>query len=259
MAVLGAGGAFPQLIITTSQTWTPPMSGNVCLHLVGGGGGSRGGGTTNMGAGGAGGYCKKNYLAVSPANNLTIVVGARGVGAWNNSGGSSGGNTTVAGNGISSTLTANGGQLGYIDDQGVGGTAANGDVNNTGGAGNRYGGGAVGIFGTGNTGVQYNSENVGPNQGGLTDASGGGLAMSQFGVICGGSRSGAGTVQSDFALEYVGEALCGGGTAYGSGVKMGGQGGIGGGGGGAGSTNGYAYCYGGSGGPGVVLIQYLPW
>ena len=246
MAILGAAAAFPQLIITTSQTWTPPMSGNVCIHLVGGGGGSRGGGTTNLGSGGGGGYCKKNYLAVSPANNLTIVVGSGGVGSWNDSGATGGGNTTVAGNGISSTLTANGGGLGAWQGQGAGGTAANGDVNNTGGPGNRYGGGAVGIFGTGASGVQYNSENVGPNQGGLTDALGGGLAMSQFGVICAGFRSGAGEGASTLAggVIFTGEALCGGGSAYGGGVKYGGQGGTGGGGGGAGSSNGGVYCYG---------------
>ena len=38
-----AGGAFPQLTITQSQTWVPPQDGTVCIHVVGAGGG--GGGT----------------------------------------------------------------------------------------------------------------------------------------------------------------------------------------------------------------------
>ena len=44
MAVLGAaaGGAFPQLTITQSQTWVPPQDGTVCIHVVGAGGGGCG-------------------------------------------------------------------------------------------------------------------------------------------------------------------------------------------------------------------------
>ena len=44
MAVLGAsgGGHLPQLAISNSMTWVPPMNGNVCIHVIGGGGGGQG-------------------------------------------------------------------------------------------------------------------------------------------------------------------------------------------------------------------------
>ena len=110
MAVLGAasgGGHLPQLAISNSMTWVPPMNGNVCIHVIGGGGG--GGGHTNLGyPGGAGGYCKKNSLAVTTAVSFTIVVGAGGNGG-SAAVGSNGGYSTVAGTGLSATLTANGG------------------------------------------------------------------------------------------------------------------------------------------------------
>jgi hypothetical protein len=287
MAVLGAaaGGAFPQFFIGKSQTWTPPQDGNVCLHLVGAGGGGYAH-TYNQGTavdtrgGGGGGYCKKNSLAVTTANALTIVVGSGGVAAlWIHYSGAgshsivvptSGGNTTVAGNGLSSTLTANGGAAGTVSGSPAGGASANGDLNLTGQSAG-YGGGAVSIYANlpamtfpNNAYALGRSGGLGMG-GGRTDARGAGLGTSSYGTICGGDYGGHG-VWINNTNHYSGDSaragdLCGGGPRstnvnFGEG---GGNGGIGGGGGGAVNYNPWATSTGGHGGDGIVLIQYMPW
>ena len=258
----GGGGALPQITLTQSQTWVPPQDGNICIHVIGGGGA----GFTNtingaMRSGGAAGYCKKNSLAVTTSGSFTIVVG---VGGYRDEGGSTaqhGGNSTVAGTGLSATLTSNGGGRAEGGAHGTGGSAANGDVNNTGGAGNDGGGGAVGIYGTGASGT---SANIG---GGQSDASagginGGGLDMSGYGYIVGGDAGSSIGHYNNASLSPNGGALSGGGGAFQLGTwdkvyVYGGNGGIGAGGGGAlaSSTN---RAFSGKGGDGVVLIQYLP-
>ena len=259
----GGGGALPQIALTQSQTWVPPQDGNVCIHVIGAGGGGYGNSNALQG-GGAGGYCKKTSLAVTTSGSFTVVVGAGGAGAAN-AAGTTGGNSTVAGTGLSATLTANGGNGGLVGNA-DGGSASNGDVNNTGGAGGD-GGGAVGIYGTGASGA-------GANFAGMTDAMGDGMSQSGYGFIVGGPKlnnmreifygvSGNGTPGTGVA--GAGGALCGGGavnyvqSGYGNNRIFGGNGGVGGGGGGArgaGQANGYHI--GGSGGDGIVLIQYLP-
>jgi len=246
-----AAGALPQIALTNSQTWVPPQDGNICIHVIGAGGGGEGHGVQS---GGAGGYCKKNSLAVTTSGSYTVVIGTGGAGGSNSAGGD-GGNTTVAGTGLSSTLTANGGTGGGASN-GTGGTAANGDVNNTGGAGADYEGGAVGIYGTGAGGGSASAF------GKSTDA----LAwpgFSGFGHICGG-RGGYSpsyvTSTSNGPTAEHGGFLSGGQGIYG-GYNMsncyGGCGGTGGGGGGA-QNQGAGYSRGGAGGDGMVLIQYLP-
>ena len=70
----GGGGALPQIALTQSQTWVPPQDGNICIHVIGAGGaGLSSTGTLN--SGGAGGYCKKNSLAVTTSGSYTVVVG----------------------------------------------------------------------------------------------------------------------------------------------------------------------------------------
>ena len=265
--VLGGSGAFPQFSITTSMTWTPPMSGNVCIHVIGAGGGGAGSAAYQNSGGAGGGYSKYNSLAVTPANNLTIVIGVGGVGSAGTSGtGADGGNSTVSWTSPSSvTLTANGGDKGQnTNTLPLGGTASGGDVNNTGGDTplGTSSGGSVGIFGTGRDG----STSKGGTFTTLPDSLGSGLAMSQFGVIVGGQgtpgvRQTSSTVLT--GVQWSNDALDGGDLQGGAAcsVTSGGyiKAGDGGFGGGGGSAYGSSYQYGGHGGNGLVLIQYLPW
>ena len=99
----GGGGGLPvNIILGYSQTWVPPVDGNICIHVVGAGGGAMGNDGYDS-SGGAGGYCKKNSLAVTTSGSFTVVVGAGGAGGYNGAAGGTGGNTTVAGTGLSST------------------------------------------------------------------------------------------------------------------------------------------------------------
>ena len=257
------GGVFPQLTLTHSQTWVAPQTGNICLHLVGaGGGGSACTHTQNKAWGaGAGGYCKKNSLSVEAGDSFTVVVGVGGQGIQYNHG-VNGGHTTVAGPGLSATLTANGGARSLFNTAagGLGGAASNGDVNYTGGAGTYYGGGSVGVYSNGGSTAVY-------GQGSVSDAMGGGLAMSGYGIICGGH--GADEDSSHLTTEVTsasssyyslkGGDLCGGGCRRFNvtGYMTAGTGGIGGGGGSMVQAS--SYGHGARGGDGIVLIQYLPW
>jgi hypothetical protein len=294
MAVLGAAaaGALPQITISTSQTWVAPQSGNICIHVIGGGGSGSlslytGGAFYNTSGAGAG-YCKKNSLAVTSGDSFTIVVGGGGGsrnGADNTSArhtdGVTGGNSTVAGPGLSATLTANGGGMGYkgdgstINTSSVGGTASGGDVNNTGGIGRMGGGGAVGVHGTGAAGNNLRSNVAGATcLGGSSDAGGYDQIFdstsSGYGQIIGG-RGGKGNTVGSLLLKQNmqvedGGFLCGGGSFLISGGAPGsyekqwaGNGGAGGGGGCVGAhTGNSSSLQSGRGGNGIVLIQYLP-
>ena len=106
MAVLGVrNSTLPQIALTQSQTFVMPQDGNVCIHVIGGGGA---GTSLGLKSGGAGGYCKKNSLAVVTGGSFTVVVGAGGPATRNGATPANGGNSTVAGPGLSATLTANG-------------------------------------------------------------------------------------------------------------------------------------------------------
>ena len=75
----GGGGGLPvNIALTESQTWVPPVDGNICIHVIGAGSG--GIGSSGGGGGGAGGYCKKNSLAVTTSGSFTVVIGAGGLG-----------------------------------------------------------------------------------------------------------------------------------------------------------------------------------
>ena len=263
----GGGGGLPvNIVLGYSQTWVPPVDGNICIHVVGGGGAGLGSTGSNSGAG-AGGYSKKNSLAVTTSGSFTVVIGAGGTG--NNGGtGGNGGTSSVAGTGLSAPLRAFGGTgASEVDATGAGGPADGGDVNNTGGAGGTYGGGAVGITGTGNSG----GTNNGLLYGGSCDVLGP-ESLIGYGNICGGKGGRAYWVNTNSAtnhglkntiIETQGGFLSGGGLAYidGSGIGtrlLGGDGGIGGGGGGANNDYSASYARGGDGGSGIVIIQYLP-
>ena len=268
MAVLGqvATEAFPQLTITQSQTWVPPQDGNVCFHAIGGGGGGCGNYATYPAGGGAA-YFKIPTLAVTTSGSYALVVGVGGLGSTNGATATTGGNTTIAGTGLTGTKTAAGGVGGNsgATGGGVGGQfSGSGEnvVGYTGGKGGQGTGGAVGVFATGQAGIQLN--HGGLSRGGRTDAAAGGLAMSGFGIICGGQKVGGTGYPSNVTSNNLdGDDLCGASGMHmesQSGVvAFGGQGGIGAGGGGAKNVVSSYNCYGGLGGDGIILIQYLPW
>jgi hypothetical protein len=237
------------------------------IHVIGAGGsGSSGIYGTVVSGGAAGGYCRKNSLAVTTSGSFTVVVGAGGAQVSGASAGTAGGNSTVAGTGLSSTLTANGGGGGVTTGVNTnGGTAANGDVNNTGGNSTlQKGGGAVGITGTGNSGgATATGINI---YGGDCDVVGD-FWSSTLGQIAGGIGGvGLNTEytqgQSDSA-RLDGGPLAGGGTQFqtnssGFNARTGGRGGIGAGGGGVANPTSNTYVRSGRGGEGIVVIQYIP-
>ena len=254
----GGGGSLPQIALTQSQTWVPPQDGNICIHVIAAGGGGHAHTSDGPYGGGAGGYCKKNSLAVTTSGSFTVVIGVGGLGGYTNGtyNGAAGGNSAFSGTGLSSTLNVDGGMYGTSSSGGAGGSAANGDVNNTGGAGSFYGGGAVGVYGTGNSGRDNAQGGAG---GGSSDAQGWD-GLTGYGQIVGGK----GTKAMNFASyglqpTHQAPALAGGGATFGnpgSGVKSGCDGGTGGGGGGCRNTSNMGM--GGCGGDGIVIIQYLP-
>jgi hypothetical protein len=267
MAVLGAaaGGAFPQLTITQSQTWVPPQDGNVCIHVVGAGGGGRGA-SNACHSGGAGAYGKIPTLAVTTSGSFTLVVGnggAVGTGAGGASGnGGAGGSSSISGTGLTGTKTCGGGGPGINASNGAGGSVSGSGeswAGYSGGAGVSNGGGAVGIYATGQAGQGTYADNAG----GMTDAQSGGLAMSGYGIICGGSQPSVSQYLMTGYKNYPiqGDDLCGGGAVEYSntnGWMYSASGGIGGGGGGCRGAS-VANVYAGAGGDGIILIQYLPW
>lgn len=269
---LGAGGgsaSYPTIFLSKSQTWVPPQDGNICIHVIGAGGSGSGGTDTGSnteaaGGGGAGGYCRKNSLAVTTSGSYTVVIGAGHVPTLVNTAGGSGGNTTFAGTGLGSTLTANGG-AGHPKgpNSAAGGSASGGDVNNTGGAGSfKKGGGAVGLTGTGNQGFDPGPSSSRLYFGGGCDVIGD-FWSSSLGQLA-GSIGGRGLYDSDGAYDGSGAdagPLAGGGMVHiGSGYnyQAGGAATIGGGGGGCIFQTGSYAGLGGRGGEGIVVIQYIP-
>ena len=257
----GGGGSFPTIFLHKSQTWVPPQDGNIMIHVIGAGGSGASRVNFSIQSGAAGGYCRKNSLAVTTSGSFTVVIGAGGaptVGAYGP--GNAGGTTTVAGTGLSSTLTATGGAGGAVQSSGfsTGGTATGGDVNNAGGrGGHSRGGGAVGLTGTGNDGITVNDVNF--TASGSCDILGD-FYSSSFGQISGSSGGGSHYVSSSsmgYGPEVAGP-LAGGVGAMKYTVNMfAGHASIGGGGGST-YSSGAAGANSGRGGQGCVVIQYIP-
>jgi len=260
----GGSASYPTIFLHNSQTWVPPQDGNIMIHVIGAGGSGIAGNNFNSSSGAAGGYCRKNSLAVTTSGSFTVVIGAGGPASGFNVASNAGGNTTVAGTGLASTLTANGGGGGNFNAaSGAGGTATGGDINNTGGTSALgTGGGAVGLLGTGNAGNGSGGYNY---SGGDCDVIGD-LWSSSFGQISGslGAKSVWSTANTSVWTAYVPDAgpLAGGGflrqditTVYG--LIIGGAATIGGGGGFCDNSGTYGATS-GRGGEGCVVIQYIP-
>jgi len=261
----GGSASYPTIFLHKSQTWVPPQDGNIMIHVIGAGGSGVGGNNRDASSGAAGGYCRKNSLAVTTSGSFTVVIGAGGPASGFNVTSNAGGNTTFAGTGLASTLTANGGGGGNFNAaSGAGGTATGGDINNTGGTSALYtGGGAVGLTGTGNSG----GGTVGfTTSGGDCDVIGD-FWSSSFGNISGslGSKGAyflAAATGLPANVPVDAGPLAGGGavrqestTNYG--YVIGGAATIGGGGGYCDNSATFAASS-GRGGEGCVVIQYIP-
>tara|TARA_B110000483_G_scaffold193135_1_gene229770 strand:- start:259 stop:1053 length:795 start_codon:yes stop_codon:yes gene_type:complete len=254
----GGGGTFPTIFLHNSQTWVPPQDGNIMIHVIGAGG--SGSGTTStvqIESGAAGGYCRKNSLAVTTSGSFTVTIGAGGASVIGAVGaGTDGGVTTMAGTGLS-LLRSFGGAGGALSNNTytTGGVATGGDVNYTGGrGGNQKGGGAVGLSGTGIDGGGASSSSFGgrcdilgdfysSSLGQLSGSSGGKGMYISTGSAAGeseaGPLAGAGSMLVVNSTSVVGHASIGGGGGWGYG-------------------NNTARIHSGRGGEGCVVIQYIP-
>jgi hypothetical protein len=258
---IGGGGgsaSYPTIFLHNSQTWVPPQDGNIMIHVIGGGG--SGSGTTSTAqieSGAAGGYCRKNSLAVTTSGSFTVTIGAGGASVLGAAGaGTAGGVTTMAGTGLSllRSFGGAGGALG-TNTYTTGGVATGGDVNYTGGRGGyQKGGGAVGLSGTGIDGGGSSSTSFGgrcdilgdfysSSLGQLSGSSGGKGMYMYTGSAAGESESGplagAGGTMIIQSTSVVGHASIGGGGGWCYG-----------------STT--ARIHSGRGGEGCVVIQYIP-
>jgi hypothetical protein len=259
---IGGGGgsaSFPTIFLHNSQTWVPPQDGNIMIHVIGAGGSGCGStSSSQVGSGAAGGYCRKNSLAVTTSGSFTVTIGAGGASLIGAVGaGTAGGVTTMAGTGLS-LLRSFGGDGGILGGTAynAGGPATGGDVNYTGGRGGyQKGGGAVGLTGTGNDGTNTGSSTV--TLGGDCDILGD-FYSSSLGQLSG---SGGGTGQYVYTNGNDGTQqagpLAGAGSVYkGATSATVGHASIGGGGGFSRATS-TALMNSGRGGEGCVVIQYI--
>jgi hypothetical protein len=259
----GGGVSFPTIFLHTSQTWVPPQDGNIMIHVIGAGGSGSVSTGSQISSGAAGGYCRKNSLAVTTSGSFTVVIGAGGASRIGTTGpGTAGGTTSVAGTGLSSTLTATGGAGGVYGSTAytTGGVGSNGDFNSNGGRGGySKGGGAIGLSGTGNDGgLNYNLNNT---FGGDCDILGD-FYSSSLGQLS-GSQGGKGmyctNAQEGFSGDASAEPLAGAGSTvqYIILSSIVGNASIGGGGGFSQNDN-VSATRSGRGGEGCVVIQYIP-
>lgn len=228
---LGVG----QSVFTTPGTFTftvPPGTTSISAVCIGGGGG--GGNDTNpdeAGSGGGGGaLAYQTSIAVTPFENLTVVVGAGG-GADNDGGDSyiqRGGTNLVragGGGGGQSPDNGNAGGTGGTVISGTGGAGGNGGATadgNTQGAG---GGGAGGYSAAGGTGQDGDTTPAatagagGGGGGGGQNAGGGGV-----GILGAGGNGAAGTSGVGGGAGSGGTAGSNSGTLNGAGGAYGGGG-----------------------------------
>ena len=253
-----------KVVYKESGTFTPAVACTAIVTCIGaGGGGFRISNllNANTSGGGAGGVCQSE-LNLSAGVTYTLTVGAGAVPSQ------AGGNTTFTGSDITD-MTANGGGAGKFTSSGVvstaGGTATGGNiVNRTGGgsatiagSGRAAGGGALGFYANGVDGTSGSNAGPGASVAVLpTDL------IPQLDTTATGGTSFYSSASGDSGDGGFG---CGGGankiSTSSTGAREGyaGDGGTGAGGGGAyhyktsGSVSGNA----GSGGDGLIVIQFI--
>lgn len=187
-----------QAYTTGSGNFTPTVTGNHVITLVGGGGGGGGGGGSNKnggGGGGGGGLCQVT-VSLTSGNNYAYSVGSAGSAGVGDGG--NGGNTTFVVGATTYTGTGGGGGLDYNN----GGTGGTGGVVTGCTLNNKGGNGATGIA-TGSGGGGSGAGTSGAGNNGTVPT--GGAAVTSYGGKGGnGSTANAGP-------GVVGEAYGGGG------------------------------------------------
>jgi hypothetical protein len=245
---------------TSSGTLSPLTPVTASYLVVAGGGGA---GRTVSGGGGAGGLLTSSTTLYSGATYIVTVGGGGAVGATLGARGTNGGNSSIAGTGLT-TITSTGG--------GGGGADGTGTVAERSGSAGGSGGGAVNVNGVPGAGTSGQG-NAGGN--GSTNCAGGGGGAGAVGGNGSGNIGGTGGngLQSSISGTATYYAGGGGGGGYNTAsTNAGGLGGggngtndatnstpgtpnTGGGGGGAGFTGAPAGTS-ASGGSGVVIISY---
>lgn len=242
-------------VLTSSGTWTVPENVDTLVSVLvvaGGGGGGRdpanGGGS---GGGGGGGIVTASNLSVTPGQQISLTIGAAGVGATTNTAGGAGGNSVF---GSLTTAVGGGGGGAYPVNGGVGGSG--------GGSGFHSSTAGAGTSSQGYAGGQASGSLLGGAGGGGGAGGAGGAAASTLSGGAGGV--GLASLITGSEVYYAGG---GGGGAHdtgtgGAGTGGGGNGAVGAsgtagsantGGGGGGSGRDY---HGGNGGSGVIILRY---
>jgi hypothetical protein len=191
-------------IITTSGTYTAPVTGWYKITAKGGGGGGGGGisypnaSTTYGGNGGGEGGTTIAYVSMTVGDTATVVIGAGGAGGAGGNVGSNGGNTTVTIDG--NTFTAGGGAGGSNSSgEGAGGTGtivgcAGGGGGHSRTAASETNGGNGGGAGGGKVTLYSN----GPGAAGTTGGGGGGGGIDWSAGPAGGGAGGDGYVWFEY-------------------------------------------------------------
>jgi hypothetical protein len=248
-----------------------PSTGNMSFLVVAGGGGAGGSDGGGAGAGGlrtsygptsGGGSSSESDITLA-AGTYTITVGAAGSGAvgYNTTTPTSGGNSSIAGSGLT-TITSTGGGRGGMYNHVNGAPEVGGSGGGSGGESNASNNPAAGTANQGFAGGQYTGSNYhgggggGASEAGNTDAAGEGgdglsVAITGSAVAYAGGGAGGG-----IGGTTTGGTGGGGNSAVGGGNVSGSAGSTNtGGGGGAGGDGGSSQ--GGAGGSGVVILKLL--
>ena len=247
---------------SSSDTFTVPTGVTKISAVLIGGGGAGGGSNGGAGGngGGGGGLVYINDYAVSPGQNLTVVVGGGGV-AVSNSAGGDGGNSSITG--VATAFGGKGGAATASDNGSLGGSGESNFVNSgisTGGPSGK-GTNTTGGGGGGSAGYSGNGGSGGTTAGTPSGAgSGGGAGGGSEGNGTNGGNGGGGT--GILGQGSSGESGGGGGSGGANGITAssttGSNGGnYGGGGGGADGNTGSSQS-GGNGAQGIVRIIWSP-
>ena len=192
-------------IITTSGTYTAPVSGWYRITVKGGGGGggggfSSGGGYVGGGGGGEGGTTTE-YQYMTTGDTATVTIGAGGTAGSGNTNGANGGNSIVV-IGVS-TYTGGGGGGGISGGGAGGGTGTTGATGGAGGTGTILGsaggnGDTSGIQNSGGTGGGAGGGVAGRNSNGGNGTQGGGGGGGAWASYPAGGAGGDGYVWFEY-------------------------------------------------------------
>lgn len=254
---------YEEFITTGEQTFTVPSYANILyIEAVGaGGGGSTGQRQEQVsGQGGSSGSYTSWYIPKSiVSSNLTINIGAGGIGATEEATlGSAGAGTTISwtGPGGTYTITASGGGAGGVEGAAQLSTQSSYYYTTAG-----LSGGTISA-GVGNTAIgqtnQFQPTGGGSGAGTASQVGGPGGAINIYGISTSASGGTSSSINGVNGISYTGLPYGSGGGGGGTGETAAGNGGNGarGGGGGGGGATASNYGNGGNGGDGYVKITW---